>query len=416
MASLIPNNPTETLSISNETMQGNTTHYDVGSTVSDNLKRLQESAKEKMDAKMTAKFKAREEKRAAKKAERALREDPNESVPTFWKRFNVKEESINKFMDDKVKEKGSVNFDGNLPKLLTNFDKVYDRIDELQEMLAAASFFLPGYDRRVSQEKIAALRTRSKVLKEKLQPRKKFSFKSRRAKKKKEKEAKESNQVVTTNNENNVMNNSARKSTTTDSSVETTPKEDKYPEVDRSAFDLSIENKTNETIIVEPGQLKDGGDIVLYNLTDCVVIIRDTMSALRVDKLVRCHVYGGPIAGSLLLHYCNDSKFWLASRQFRLHHSVNCVFYLHALSHPIIEDCTKLFFAPYLLDYPELPSQMQKSNLLRKSAMWKEVNDFKWLRIQHSPNWSILNREDWEKESKSEMVTLLTEPREEITV
>ena len=33
---------------------------------------------------------------------------------------------------------------------------------------------------------------------------------------------------------------------------------------------------------VEPGQLKDGGDIVLYNLTDCIVVIRDTMSNVRV--------------------------------------------------------------------------------------------------------------------------------------
>ena len=428
MASFIPKNPNQTMSVSNETTQGNTTHYDIDDNVSVDLKKLQENAKARMDAKMQAKFKLREEKRAAKKAEKARREDPNESVPVFWSRFNTKEESINKFMDDKVKEKTSPNFDGNVPKLLTEFDKVYDRIDEIQEMLAAASFFLPGYDRRISQEKIKALRDRSKALKEQLQPRKKFSFKSRRASKKKKQ--KEKKKAVEGNNENHVINNSEKANSKTDNDnnskkVETVistgntaaPKEEEqYPEVDRSAFDLSIENKTNETIIVEAGQLKDGGDIVLYNLVDCVVIIRDTMSALRVDKLTRCHVYGGPIAGSLLLHYCNDSKFWLASRQFRLHHSVNCVFYLHALSHPIIEDCTKLFFAPYLLDYPELPSQMQKSNLLRKSAMWKEVNDFKWLRIQHSPNWSILNREDWEKESKSEMVTLLTEPREEITV
>ena len=109
-------------------------------------------------------------------------------MPVFWSRFNTKEESINKFMDDKVKEKTSPKFDGNVPKLLTEFDKVYDRIDEIQEMLAAASFFLPGYDRRISQEKIKALRDRSKALKEQSQPRKKFSFKSRRpAKKKKQK-------------------------------------------------------------------------------------------------------------------------------------------------------------------------------------------------------------------------------------
>ena len=423
MASLVPNGSDDNLSVSNTKTKGNTTHYDIDEHVSLDLKKLQETAKARMDAKMRAKLKLREEKRAAKKAERERHTDPNESVPVFWQKFNSKEERVYKFMDEKLKLKSSSTFNGDLNKLLLDFDQVYDKIDEIQEMLAAAAFFLPGYDRRISQEKISEMRNRSKAVKEQLQPRKKFSFKSRRAaKKKKDKEKKKGNGAAGTENgknESNVINTGSSSTANTgskDTAAIGSTEEAQYPEIDRSAFDLCIENKSNETIIVEPGQLKDGGDIVLYNLTDCIVVIRDTMSALRVDKLNRCHVYGGPIAGSLLLHYCNDTKFWLASRQFRLHNSVNCVFYLHALSHPIIEDCTKLYFAPYLLDYPELEAQMQKSNLLRKSSMWKEVNDFKWLRIQQSPNWSILNREEWEKESKSDIVTLLQEPREEITV
>ena len=90
MASFIPKNPNQTMSVSNETTQGNTTHYDIDDNVSVDLKNLQQDAKARMDAKMQAKFKLREEKRAAKKAEKARREDPNESVPVFWSRFNTK--------------------------------------------------------------------------------------------------------------------------------------------------------------------------------------------------------------------------------------------------------------------------------------------------------------------------------------
>ena len=77
-------------------------------------------------------------------------------------------------MDDKLQLKSSSTFNGDLNKLLLDFDQVYDKIDEIQEMLAAAAFFLPGYDRRISQEKISEMRNRSKVIKEQLQPRKSF--------------------------------------------------------------------------------------------------------------------------------------------------------------------------------------------------------------------------------------------------
>ena len=68
MASFIPKNPNQTMSVSNETTQGNTTHYDIDDIVSVDLKNLQQDAKARMDAKMQAKFKLREEKKSRKKS------------------------------------------------------------------------------------------------------------------------------------------------------------------------------------------------------------------------------------------------------------------------------------------------------------------------------------------------------------
>ena len=84
-----------------------------------------------------------------------------------------------------------------------------------------------------------------------MQPRKKFSFKSRRAAKKKKQ--KEKKKAVEGNNENHVINNSEKANSKTDNdnnskkveavistgNTAAPTEEEQYPEVDRSAFDLS---------------------------------------------------------------------------------------------------------------------------------------------------------------------------------
>ena len=111
-----------------------------------------ETVKARMDAKMRAKPVTRG-KACGEKAERERHTDPNESVPVFWEKFNSKEERVYKFADDKLQLKSASNFDGDLNSF-AQFDQVYDKIDEIQEMLAAAVFFcqdmIAGYLRKIS--------------------------------------------------------------------------------------------------------------------------------------------------------------------------------------------------------------------------------------------------------------------------
>ena len=53
-------------------------------------------------------------------------------------------------------------------------------------------------------------------------------------------------------------------------------------------------------------------------------------------------------------------------------------------------------FAPYTLDYPGLPAQVEQAALGATvgSDWWSKVKDFKWHRAQASPNWSVLPEPD----------------------
>jgi len=88
--------------------------------------------------------------------------------------------------------------------------------------------------------------------------------------------------------------------------------------------------------------------------------------------------------------------FSIASRQIRIHETRNCDFYLYVLSGPIIETCSELRFAPYNFSYERYSQHMMDAGLAadisstdsnNEHNKWAQVEDFNWLRVQHSPNW-----------------------------
>lgn len=58
-------------------------------------------------------------------------------------------------------------------------------------------------------------------------------------------------------------------------------------------------------------------------------------------------------------------------------------FVLCIRSGPIIEDCTDVFVAP-------AKSESKKPETRRFENLWHDVQDFKWLRKERSPNWAVL--------------------------
>ena len=66
-------------------------------------------------------------------------------------------------------------------------------------------------------------------------------------------------------------------------------------------------------------------DLRITNLSDCVVIITETLGALRAFSLTRCVLLVGSVSGSLHLEKCTDCAFVFAARQvcrrFHMHSS-----------------------------------------------------------------------------------------------
>jgi len=66
-----------------------------------------------------------------------------------------------------------------------------------------------------------------------------------------------------------------------------------------------------------------------------------------------------------------------------MHDCKNVDIYLQCSSRPIIEDCSNIRFAP-------IPECYTTSTGTSSQNQWDHVDDFKWLKAEHSPNWSIL--------------------------
>jgi len=87
---------------------------------------------------------------------------------------------------------------------------------------------------------------------------------------------------------------------------------------------------------------------------------------------------------------CTNCCFGLASQQIRIHTSTNCDFYLRVKSNPIIEDSNTVRFAPYNFSYNGILDQLKETALDQETEKWANVEDFNWLKLQRSPNWSIV--------------------------
>ncbi|KAL4926910.1 putative tubulin-specific chaperone c [Aspergillus undulatus] len=103
-----------------------------------------------------------------------------------------------------------------------------------------------------------------------------------------------------------------------------------------------------------------------------------------IDSLLLCGQIGGPA------HVTNvrNSIIVVNCRQFRMHNCTNVDVYLSSSSNPIIEDCVDIRFgriprAYQTLDHDRLDSEDR----------WNLVEDFKWIKPEPSPNWSLLGQD-----------------------
>lgn len=119
----------------------------------------------------------------------------------------------------------------------------------------------------------------------------------------------------------------------------------------------------------------------------------------------------GQVSGPAHVTGVEDSVIVVTCQQFRMHNCVNVDVYLSCASNPIIEDCTNIRFGRiprayvsydnigyswhlstvYLLEQANMTLQALEQNFSDEQDRWSQVDDFKWIKPEPSPNWSILD-------------------------
>lgn len=163
-------------------------------------------------------------------------------------------------------------------------------------------------------------------------------------------------------------------------------------------------------------QINEDVQIGLYlqNIEKCSITLPWVLGSARVENVSHSEIYLGPVITSVYLEHVTDCVLHFACHQLRIHNCSACRLYIHVRSHPIIEDCQTLGFAPYLLNYPGLSQQLQvnatpffpslssfhiittilvcvqQADLSTVESQWDHVVDFRWHKSTPSPNWFII--------------------------
>ncbi|XP_074025062.1 tubulin-specific chaperone C [Numenius arquata] len=249
------------------------------------------------------------------------------------------------------------------------------RLQGLQKLLTESVRFLAPYEVRQGQEAVARLQGDLAARRQQLQPKKKFAFRTLK------KEAAPGS--------------------------EPRPAEPARPEPAAPAPGhgpaegeevgpplCGFSGAEDEALELGPAELLQR-DVVLSELRGCRVRLRGNANTLRVRDCRGCTVLCGPVSTSVLVDGCSDCLLVLACQQLRTHRTRNSRFYVQVTSRAVIEDCTKVSFAPYTWSYPGIERDFESSGLDRKRNNWNLVDDFDWLATDKpSPNWSLIPEQE----------------------
>ncbi|KAG9590767.1 TBCC-domain-containing protein, partial [Aureobasidium melanogenum] len=131
------------------------------------------------------------------------------------------------------------------------------------------------------------------------------------------------------------------------------------------------------------------------SVIDMSISATSAFANLTLKNIQGSLIVCGHVDGSVHITGVKDSVLVVATRQFRMHESKNVKVYMLCKSRPIIEDCEGIEFA-------EMPDCYATEKDKDVKNLYDQVDDFKWLKAEHSPNWSVL---DSDKRVKDEIWT-----------
>lgn len=298
-----------------------------------------------------------------------------------------------------------------------SIDMIMVGIARLSTELADASGELPSYDQRSYNQAVKALNDKLAIARASLAPKTKFSFKNKRL-------AAPTSEANSVNTSRSVTPTYLRDPGNTSRGVPTpalaSPSVHAFAGQDANQNDETskLTNDDNQWILLSgrkdayvswpPSNVVDNNSSPpLYGQT-CVVSEMSTSiikiesndksaapSALTLNTTDGTLILAPDIQGAAHITGLRNSVLVLSCHQFRMHKSHNVDVYLYCNNRPIIEDCSHIRFArmPSTLMNTSLGMESGTEKTVRKQNMFDQVDDFKWLRAEASPNWRSM-RED----------------------
>lgn len=160
---------------------------------------------------------------------------------------------------------------------------------------------------------------------------------------------------------------------------------------------MTVSNHIGSHIILPGSSTFNASSATVSNIRSSVVDLSSpaansgpfaTLTLKNVkDSLIVCGQTSGPIH----ITGVENSVLVTSCQQFRMHGSQNVDVYLHCSSRPIIEDCQSIRFAP-------LPNTYTTLEISRTPNQYDQIDDFKWLKAEPSPHFSLLAEADRVKE------------------
>ena len=281
----------------------------------------------------------------------------NESFELFTEEFSKSFKEIEKNLDE-------VNIIDK-EKISNYINEIVKKLETLEQSYTDSISFLPNFIKKSSQEKLKILHDTLELKKAEYVPKKKFGF-----------------------NKKAILKNQQK---TKKSLTETSEKIENINLKDLCSKDtLNICDIENSEIIKGREEIS-GKDILISGIKNTHIKLEGSPGFVSITNVLSCNIFIGPVRGSVLVEQCHNCNLQLACQQLRIHRTSESSFYVYVTSRSIVEECSKVGFAPFNWSYSEIKNDFKSTKLDELNNNWNDVVDFDWLVADKpSPNWFII--------------------------
>ncbi|QDS77869.1 hypothetical protein FKW77_000251 [Venturia effusa] len=272
-------------------------------------------------------------------------------------------------------------------------------IARLQREVSDASSQLPAHNQKSYSDQLKQLNERLQKAREAFAPRQKFSFKNAR-------KITSAASVTPITSAAQQFGNTSSKSPP--SLQEEPSDEGKYNLSIRSspsklnrrpsftnAASLNIFSQKDIHISIPPSAENAITTSTIHDINNCVIDISFLYSSpglsfatMSITNISGSLILAGKVKGAIHITGMKNSVVVASTGQLRMHQCENVSVYLHCFSDPIIEHCKDVKFGPL----PEVFLDHAKHET-KGMNRWNQVQDFQWIKAEHSPNWSEIPTE-----------------------